>query len=55
MEPNPDKGKQIQSYIPTIQAYAIKSKSQTQTQAHPEIKIENQYENLTEFPPLAYS
>ncbi|KAJ8431289.1 hypothetical protein Cgig2_026265 [Carnegiea gigantea] len=58
MEQNPDKGKQTQSYIPTIQDFVIKPKSQIQTQTHPtypEIKIQNQYESLTEFPPIAYS
>jgi len=58
MEPNPDRGKQTQSYVPTIQDFAIKSNRQIQTQTHPthpEIKIQNQYESLTEFPPLAYS
>jgi len=58
MEPNPNKGKQTQSYVPTIHDCAIKPKSQIQTLTHPtypEIKIQNQYQSLTKFPPLAYS
>jgi len=58
MEPNPDIGKQIQYYVPTIQDFAIEPRCQIQTQTHPmhpEIKIENQYESLIEFLPLAYS
>ena len=58
MEPNPDRGRQIQSYVPTIQDFAIKPKSQFQKRTHPmhpEIKIQNQYESLTEFPPLVYN
>ena len=41
MQANPDRGKQIQPYISTIQDFAIKPKIQTQTQGHPhyEIKI----------------
>jgi len=35
MEPNPKKRKQIQSYVPTIQDFAIKPKSQIQMQIHP--------------------
>jgi len=35
MELKPDRGKQIQSYVPTIQDFAIKPKSQIQTQSHP--------------------
>ena len=58
MEPNSDKGKQTQSYVPTIQDFVIKPKSQIQTQTcrtHREIKIQNQYESITEFSSLAYS
>jgi len=57
MEPNSHKGQQTQSYVPTIQDFAIKPKSQIQTHTyptHPEIKIQNQYESFTEFPPLTY-
>jgi len=42
MEPNPYNGKQIQSYVPTIQDFAIKPNGQIQTQTlpmYPEIKI----------------
>lgn len=58
MDPYSDKGKQTQSYVPAIEDFPIKSKSQIQThihQTHPQIKIPNQYESLTEFPTLAYS
>ena len=58
MEPSSDKGKQTQSYVPTIQDFAIKPKSQIQTQTHPthpEIKIQKQHASLTELPPLTYS
>jgi len=47
MEPNPDRDKQIQSYVPIIQDFATKHKRQTQAQAHHEIKIQYQYERIT--------
>ncbi|KAJ8422239.1 hypothetical protein Cgig2_014960 [Carnegiea gigantea] len=50
MEPNPERRKQIQSYVPTIQDFAIKPESQIQSQTHPmhpKMKIQNQYESLT--------
>ena len=58
MEPNPDNGKKIQTYVSTILDFAINPKIQIQTKTHlmhPEIQIQIQYEILTEFAPLAYS
>jgi len=57
MEPNPNRRTQIQSYISPMQDFDIKPKCHTQTQTHQEycIKIQNQYENLAGFSPLAYN
>jgi len=58
MEPKPNRGKKTQSYVPTIDDFAIKPKSPIQTQLHAmhlEIKSQNQYESFPEFSPVAYS